>query len=168
MTRFSISFINRPEYQKFQEEFNKESDRGAAVLGCVYLEGFITKILKKKLIGGSDLIKNRTTKQKIDFFKMLGLINNDIIEDLNHILEIRNTFAHDVNFNSFDDSKISNLCSGFNIIRVILKSGVKIKIPTPRAKYNIAIGLYILKLEQILNRTSKFIEATDSIILKQD
>ena len=110
---------NEPEIidlSKFFNLFNKESDRGAALIAASFLDNSLKEIIK------AYLIDNKSSKELIDGFNApvgtfssrinlsnsLGLIMKDEYALLHSIRKIRNEFGHEWNEVTFDSTTIKN------------------------------------------------------------
>lgn len=107
-------------FSGFLKEFQKESDRGAALVGAALLDARLERLLLSHLIPGkvsTELIEGSgsaplgsfSTRTNICF--ALGLITDQERIELNNIRKIRNEFAHREHGMDFNDPKISALCN---------------------------------------------------------
>jgi DNA-binding MltR family transcriptional regulator len=143
------------ELNLFLQEFQNESDRGAALLGAAmiddYLRRVITaylidrkKIVRELLIGGNAPLSTFSARNKMAY--CLGLISRCEYFNIDTIRDIRNKFAHQLHGLSFDDKEIVKLCrklkfdeSSFGIINL----------PTPRHSFTLATAVIVANLNQI-------------------
>ena len=105
--------------REFAESFNKETDRGAAILAATILDDSLQLLLRKsvlavhenetkrlKLIDG--LFESRGSldsfSSKIDFAFIIGAIDKNTRDALHIVRDIRNHFAHHHN-GSFDEDR---------------------------------------------------------------
>jgi len=105
------------ELSEFMTEFNKESDRGAALIAASVLDEWLSKLLK------SFLLDNKSSKLLLKGFNAplgtfsarasaahaLGLIQDNELAEITYIRKIRNEFGHSWKGVSFDSSKIVDL-----------------------------------------------------------
>ncbi|HVG34405.1 MAG TPA: MltR family transcriptional regulator [Pyrinomonadaceae bacterium] len=106
------------ELAGFTQEFNNESDRGAALVAASLLDERLKGILQaffldsnvsNELLNGANAPLG-TFSSRISAAYALGLIQKNEFDELNFIRKIRNEFGHkwkDVNFNN---APITDLC----------------------------------------------------------
>ncbi len=98
-------------------QFEKETDRAAAVLVGAMLDEVLASLLRKRLI--PPLSKERslldspyaplgTFSARIDAAYQLGLISSYLARDLHLIRKIRNEFAHEAMECAFNDQRIAD------------------------------------------------------------
>lgn len=99
------------------EEFDKETDRGAALLVAAYLDHLLEKLLSSVMIDDEKQVEIllRTPTSPLGTFSSrvratycLGLITKDEFIDLNIIRDIRNDFAHELVGLSFDNQSVAD------------------------------------------------------------
>jgi len=97
--------------EPYWQSLEGETDRGAAVLAAILLDGLLEKLIRASFIKDSRvklLFKNDHILQsfyaKINLAYFAGLIPKPVFEDLKLICEIRNKFAHSV----ISDPKFTN------------------------------------------------------------
>ncbi|MCZ4314629.1 MltR family transcriptional regulator [Comamonadaceae bacterium G21597-S1] len=103
----------------FLEEFQSESDRGAALVGAALLDARLERLLLSHMLPGKvadELVSGGNAplgafSSRIKVCWALGLITTVERDDLNVVRSIRNEFAHREHGISFIDSKISGFCS---------------------------------------------------------
>lgn len=108
-------------FSMFLDEFQKETDRGAALVGAAMIEDRLERILlshlldnnvREELFNGINApLGNFSSKVKIAY--CLGLITDLEYNECEYIRKIRNEFAHSLHGLKFDDQKIKDLC--FNL-----------------------------------------------------
>jgi mannitol operon repressor len=133
------------EFSAFLQEFNKETERGAALAAGAMLEDQLGKVLEAFLIpnkGANDLLKGFNAplgsfSAKIAASHSMGLVADDEALECNLIRKVRNEFAHNVHM-SFEDAKIIGLCSGLTF--GIIEKGVA------RTTFSTAVAGLILHL----------------------
>jgi DNA-binding MltR family transcriptional regulator len=109
-----------PEHKEFSEffsEFNKESDRGAALNAAALIDEWLQNILT------SFLVENKSAKKLVNGFNAplgdlssravaahaLGLIQDNESHEINLIRKIRNEFGHKWKDISFENHKVASL-----------------------------------------------------------
>lgn len=111
--------IRHADLQGFQQEFQKESDRAAAVLGAAYLDESLRQLIAASLVDSptevDDLLgPNRplgSFSSRIRAAHCMGLISDGERDDLNRINGIRNRFAHDLHGLRFTDDWAKEECA---------------------------------------------------------
>jgi len=105
------------ELSEFLSEFNKESDRGAALNAAAVLDDWLGKILMEFLA------RNKSSEALLSGFNAplgtfsgkaaaahaLGLIQDNEFEEISIIRKVRNEFGHKWQGVSFESQKISDL-----------------------------------------------------------
>jgi len=89
---------------KFSQEFEKESDRAAVILGAAKIDLTIYEILRRFLVASpsanDELLDGDTPlatfSAKINILYRLGLVDADFARALHLIRRIRNAFAHEL------------------------------------------------------------------------
>jgi mannitol operon repressor len=107
------------EFGEFLEEFNKETERGAALAAAAFLDDLLQEILKAFLIDNKSAEKIlvefnaplSSFSSRIAAVGALGLLSDVECRECELIRSVRNKFAHKVKM-SFDDKSIVGLCSG--------------------------------------------------------
>ncbi|MGE0423392.1 MAG: transcriptional regulator [Reyranellaceae bacterium] len=102
----------------FGEEFQRETDRGAALVAAALIDHYLADILRAYMISNkaaSALLDGGTAplstfSSRIDAAYALGLINSYERADAHNIRRIRNEFAHSKHGTTFKGEKISSLC----------------------------------------------------------
>lgn len=107
---------------KFRESLSRESDRGSALMAAAYIDEKLAELLKKYLIKD----KQKVIKDLFDFSGALGtfssranmayglgLIPENIYDDINVLRKIRNDFAHNSDFLTFESEPIKSHCHNF-------------------------------------------------------
>ncbi len=110
------------EQQQFLDEFSKESDRAAAVLGGAYLDTILEQMIAARLVGsGESPIGGNILKRALQSFASrvsaaftLGLILEWEARDLSVVNKIRNEFAHRIHGLSFGEARIMDYCREFS------------------------------------------------------
>jgi hypothetical protein len=97
-------------FRAFVEEFARESDRAAVVLGAARLDAQLYQLISKVLVpcsGSNDELLDgdaplATFSAKINMAHRLGLIDASIARALHLCRRIRNSFAHEITSSSLD------------------------------------------------------------------
>ena len=106
------------EFSKFLTYFQKETDRGAALVGAAMLDARLERILlmcllnnnaRKELLFGTTAPLG-TFSAKANLCSALGFITEKESEEIKFIRKIRNEFAHKLDDLSFSDYPICNYC----------------------------------------------------------
>lgn len=122
-----------------QEEFKKETDRGAVILAASLFDIQLETLLKDFLIpdhGSDDELFESTTaplssfSAKILMAYRLGLITKRFARDLNLIRKIRNEFAHNIHGCSFEHSSVKS-----RVHELSKSSSISTKLPVMRKSF---------------------------------
>ncbi len=108
------------DWQGFYDEFQKETDRGAVIVGAAFLETHLGELILNFLVDDPKVARNfinpknptsplGTLNSRINAAYCLGLIGPNMYNELNTIRQIRNLFAHGLHSISFEDKKIEDL-----------------------------------------------------------
>lgn len=93
-----------PQYRAFLEDFSKETDRAAVILGAARLDvelyHLLTRVLLPSPTKKDELFENEgpleSFNAKIDMAYRLGLVDGTFARALHLIRKLRNAFAHEV------------------------------------------------------------------------
>jgi len=104
--------IDAAAFQAFVEDFKKESDRAAVIVGAAKLDLLLYQLLQKALLpctGSSDELLEGdsglgTFHARIHISHRLGLIDDQLARALHLVRKIRNSFAHEPASTSLDSS----------------------------------------------------------------
>jgi len=107
------------DFDEFLGEFNKETERGAALAAAAFLDDLLGQILKAFLIDDEPADKLlsgfgaplSSFSTRIAMVRALGLLNEVECRECELIRKVRNEFAHKVKM-TFDDKRVAGLCSG--------------------------------------------------------
>ena len=110
-----------PEFQqlaRFMNEFNKESDRGAALVAASMLDEQLQKILTNFFVESSeseDLLIGFNAplgpfSSRVSAAFALGLIQENEFREINLIRKIRNEFGHGWEPVSFESGRVADFC----------------------------------------------------------
>lgn len=136
-------------FSDFLEDFNKETDRGAALTAAAMLDDHLGKIVEAFLLpnkGSRELLSGFNAplgsfSARIAAAFGLGLISEIEYRECELIRKIRNEFAHQVKV-SFATEKVVSLCAQ---LQMALKPYADLKVST-RAQFNTAAVCLILNL----------------------
>ncbi|OGO66541.1 MAG: hypothetical protein A2030_01565 [Chloroflexi bacterium RBG_19FT_COMBO_50_10] len=150
-----ISSKRIKELNAFLVEFQKESDRGAALLGAAMIDDCLREIIVGYLIEKKDVVDDlvdggyapiSTFSARAKIIYGLGLISQCEYFNLNTIRVVRNKFAHKLGGLSFSDIEIVKLCRNLKYD----KSAVGlINLQTPRHSFTIATAVLVGNLNRI-------------------
>jgi len=134
------------DWKGWLEEFHNESDRATAVLGGAFADARLEELLKKFFIEDKEEVeKLMSPEQALGGFGSrarvaycLGLITKNQYKDLQIIGKIRNQFAHGLHGESFDNSRIKDLCG--NLITPN-KIGMDLSNTNSRSLFTVAVAL---------------------------
>jgi hypothetical protein len=87
-------------WEELYQELNMTNDRAAAVLGISMLDKLLQELITDQNSFASRIVKAHK----------LELISQEQKEDLTILKDIRNKFAHDLQFHTFDHQLISTQC----------------------------------------------------------
>jgi DNA-binding MltR family transcriptional regulator len=107
-----------------------ESDRGVALIGANFLHAALTSLLRAHFVVASKSIENFFDKMRplssfaacIEVAYCVGLISQEIRNDLDVIRDICNDFAHELGNFSFETLTVIDRCKNlhqFNLIPVL-------------------------------------------------
>lgn len=105
-------------FVEFLEDFNKESERGAALSSTAYVDHLLERTLTAFLISNDSGFALTTGfnaplgtfSARIAACHAMGLISEDEFKECNLLRRIRNKFAHEIRM-SFKDQELVGLCS---------------------------------------------------------
>jgi DNA-binding MltR family transcriptional regulator len=158
---------------EFLHEFQKETDRAAAVLGGAYLESRLEELLRSKFVGPSKLVDDLLRRQgalssfsaKISIAYAVGLISKQAAEDLHVVRDIRNHFAHEPSGTSFKEIKVEKWVRKFNILKII--KGIPMS--SSRLSFNLAVAALLLNsIETRIRQMPKIKEAEGVIEIRAE
>ncbi len=138
------------ELSEFLSEFNKESDRGAALNAAAVLDDWLGNILGEFFAdnrSGKDLISGfnaplGTFAAKVTAAHALGLIQDNEFREITLIRKIRNEFGHSWRGVSFESDKVAHLV---NQLPWCGPPEFEAK-STPRARFNSVIAILLADL----------------------
>lgn len=159
---------NSPENQgfdkviAFRSEIEKESDRGCALMSASVLSNELKELLLIKLVGLPDQKKMLfefsgllgTFAARINLSYAIGLISKEVVDDLNIIKDIRNSFGHEFKSITLEDSRYRE--DVLNLGKNLFLDDLNIK---SRAMFVDAVCLVLADLQTSKFRFPKFVEA---------
>jgi len=109
------------------DDFQKETDRGVALLGAAFLDDVLAVMLRAFFVDDREAVnKLITAGRPLESFGSrthlgycVGLLGTDIYDDMNLIREIRNDFAHRQP-TSFELEEISLKCRKLKAVKVMM------------------------------------------------
>lgn len=141
------------------ESFDRESDRGAAVLAGSYAENSLGMFLesfivdaepKDRLFGANGSLS--TFSQRIDFARAFGHLPNQVCVELHLIRKIRNHFAHHPKASSFSESPVREWSSSFVAAREIkFANGESFRLDDARIAYLVTIAMFMVLVHNRLH-----------------
>lgn len=132
------------DVSRLVEDLEKETDRGAALLGAAFLDDVLELVLRSamvdapevidKLIGGGRALESFGSRAHLAY--LMGLLGPDIYADINLIREVRNDFAHRQP-TSFDSEEIRDKCKRLQCVSVFYTD----EMCTPQERFVVDIVL---------------------------
>lgn len=154
------------DFNAFLSEFQRETDRAAAVLAVAYLDAQLEDLLKATLIGTrAELARLVGPSGPLDTFSSrlricaaMGLISGELASDLDRVRGIRNDFAHRLHGLSFTAQTVADRCEHFVLVRLFAESG---RVPprwldSARQRFNLAVTLLAFQLRKLLDAPARF------------
>lgn len=159
------------EFQNFRNSLNQESDRGSALMAAAFIDNKIGELLHSFLIDNKKIYERLfesngalvTFSSKIDLAFLLGLIPKNIFDDLHLLRKIRNDFAHNASFMTFESNPIKERCYSF---RVLIKTQLR---KHPRAYFLRAMTVILISINMKIDSFKKCTIAKnfDTTIIEQ-
>jgi mannitol operon repressor len=108
--------IATEDLNEFLREFQRESDRAAAVLGAAYLDSRLEVLLREKFVAVPKFVDDLLSGQgglssfsaRISICYAVGLMTRRASDDLHTVRRIRNDFAHQLHGVSFRTTRIAD------------------------------------------------------------
>lgn len=132
--------------QSFLQEFQREPDRAAAVLGAAYIDQALEHLLRRQLRGGRNLqdallgperpLGSLSARIKIAF--ALRLVAEDSYNDLEMIRKIRKAFAHGTHGFTFQRADVASRCRHLRLPQAL---GKGFETDNPRFLFNQSVVL---------------------------
>ena len=118
LLKFEETHPHLKEFGEFLDDFNKETERGAALAAAAFIDDLLQRILMAFLVNKSSAEKLlsgfnaplSSFSARIAAVRALGLLSEVECQECDLVRKVRNEFAHQVKM-SFDDKKIEGLCS---------------------------------------------------------
>jgi hypothetical protein len=163
-------------FNKFIDEFGKETDRAAVVLGAAKLDLLLYQIIELFLLpapGGRDELLDTdgplgTFSSKIHIAYRLGLIDTEFSRTLHRIRKIRNSFAHEVDGCSLESGthrdRVRELSaplrrySGYDKAVEVCKK--EWNLSGSRLDFRIALGIVAARLESLFQEGKRISTGT--------
>jgi hypothetical protein len=147
------------DFAAFLQEFQGETDRGAALVGAALLDQKLLDTLKAFLIEGritDNLVEGAnaplgTFSARIKAAFALGLIDRHEQHECEIIRKVRNEFAHRVHGTTFEEPRISAWCAA---LQSDLPGGREAFKGNPRGMFINAVILTVLRLTFRAKRVS--------------
>jgi DNA-binding MltR family transcriptional regulator len=138
------------ELGRFLKEFNRESDRGAALIAASLLDQRLKEILESYFIQHRDIntlfsqpnAPLSTLSAKASMAYALGLIQKNEFEEITLIRKIRNEFGHKWKDVDFKNDRVVTYC---NKLPWLGPSGRERK-ATARSRFNFAVAILLADL----------------------
>ena len=134
----------------FLAEFNRESDRGAALTAAAVLDDRLTDILAaffadtpsaKELLSGFNAPLS-SLASRAAAAHALGLIQDNELKEITLIRKIRNEFGHSWQGVSFTSGRVADLCNQLPWLGPAEHEATS----TPRGRLNAAIAILLMDL----------------------
>ena len=121
------TFAKSKDFQGFLDEFQKENDRSAAIIGAAFLDEHLKQLLAnfmvddpyevKELLSGESPLGSFGARIRAAY--CLGLISHEYFESLKLIKDVRNAFAHQLHGRTFDDNDVAAACKKIQSLQPI-------------------------------------------------
>lgn len=154
------------------KDLKKETDRAAAVLAGALLESQLETLLRKNMINHGEvnnLFENfgplGTFASKSSIALTLGIIPEDVFNELKYIRKIRNAFAHNLFTSGFDKSPIIDFVKNLKSTKwlsyfeqistqSLSEKDMKAIRTNPRREFEIAVGIISISLDRYCENSS--------------
>lgn len=158
-----------PDFDEFLQEFQRESDRAAAILGAAYIDARLEELLRAKFVSGPKFVEDLITGQgglssfsaRIGVAYAVGLIDSIVALDLHLVRRIRNDFSHKRQGLSFDTPVMANRVNEFRTLAALRDSTgepLPLELP-PRKRFNLAVGVLVFSgIEKRIAEMPTFVE----------
>lgn len=172
MVRDYIDFLVEDDYlNTFLDEFQKETDRAAAVLGAAYLHDLLKQLLKASFIDEhkltNELFENQGALGEfntcISITYSIGLITLKEAEDIHRIRKMRNEFAHQIHGLTFANDSLANRCQNFQCNEELFTNQPDFKDAypkEPRKLFDLATSILAYYLNQRILNAQRLPRAT--------
>ncbi|QEH78074.1 transcriptional regulator [Sphingomonas sp. C8-2] len=155
------------DFSAFLQEFQSETDRGAALVGASLIDQKLGDTLRAFFVTGKaagELLDGGTAplgtfSARIKAAYALGLIDTFELNECNLIRKIRNEFAHSVHGLAFEGPKVAALCAK---LQSDLPGGREAFAGKPRGVFINAVILMVMRLTYRAEWVAKEKRATRS------
>lgn len=147
----------------FIEDFKKESDRAAVIVGAAKLDLLLYQLLQRVLLPSTSAVDELldgdagvgTFHSRINLAHRLGLIDDYFARALNLVRKIRNAFAHEVSSTTLEGSshrdRVRELVSPLMPFEQFLRfRGTWTGFSGASLDFRAALGLLVLRLDQLV------------------
>lgn len=153
-----ITKVDLDDYHRVVENFQRESDRAAAVLAGSYLENHLAIFMQRSMVDDQDKDKwfdgfgpFSTYDQRVVASYAFRLIPKPTKRDFQLIGKIRNYFAHQPKDASFNDSPVVDWVNELNYP----KTNIEELKPSNRDKYLLTISMAVVAMHNAMTRHSE-------------
>jgi DNA-binding MltR family transcriptional regulator len=124
----TLNIAQGNDWQGLAEELQAGTDRAAAILGGVFLDEHLRRLISNFVVDEKEILDGlfeveqpiATFSSRIKMSYTLGLINKQVYGDLNKIRNIRNVFAHALHGVSFDHDNIREWCKDLEMPKQLI------------------------------------------------
>jgi hypothetical protein len=114
-----IADLPRPYHTAAMAEIEKQTDRGAAIVGAAYIDLVVREAITARLSDLPDILEllfeNRGPLQdfgaRIQLALALGIYGRRVYDDLCIVKDVRNAFAHSAEVMDFDHAGVAGRCN---------------------------------------------------------
>ncbi len=99
-------------------ELEQESDRGAALLACAFLDAMLGQVLERCFISpekGRQLFARASFGARLQWAVALGAISDVALHDLEVLQRVRNKFAHRLHGLTFESAEVREETRNLNV-----------------------------------------------------
>lgn len=149
---------------EWSEQLEGETDRGAAVLAMAFIEGLLDEAIRSVLVNDSRVRKSVRLggfEAKAIWARALGIISQDVQDELDRLRKIRNVFAHGLHNQSFDrsGSRVRTWCKELRLPAGWARVRQESEVTSPRDRF-IAAAVLVAKY---LDIRRKYLRAAPSL-----
>ncbi len=138
------------EVNRMTNELNKESDRGAVLVGVAYLDELLIRLFRKRMLLSKKLDEElfegfgplSALSARIKVAYALGWIGSETYHDLNLLRSLRNEFAHAHEPKAFSDASVEKRCSQLELPKTATTYRLR-----ARDQFLLATSLLAMRLE---------------------
>ena len=164
---YKLDFPSDPEFHAFLDEFQRESDRAAAVLAAAFLDELLERLLRRSFTNEDKAVEVlfrwpgplSSFAGKISVAYAVGLISTQERHDLDLMRDIRNDFGHELQGLSFGTRSIADRCRGFelNEERFAAQPDLGADYPRePRKRFDLAVALLAWYITRRISAAKRF------------